>query len=134
MLGRRPPLCASGRHVAVARVAAQPAHGHVLALDGGDLVRGDGALRRLHVDPVQPRGVSPSGAPSGANWLFFCISTGTSSRRKASICHCGDPYQTESLPHTTWSAPRPRTRVPISAAASGGLATAQVAKDVPTSP
>ena len=77
---------------------------------------------------------SPSGAPSGANLLFFCISTGISSLRKASICHCGDPYQTESLPHMTWSVPRPRTSVPTRAAASGGLDTAQVAKDVPISP
>src|ERR1700682_5384511 len=48
----RLPLRARGRHVTVARVAAAPAHGHVLALDRGDLVRGDGVPRRLHVDTV----------------------------------------------------------------------------------
>ena len=66
--------------------------------------------------------------------LFFCISAGISSRRKASICHWGEPYHTESLPQATWSAPSPRTRVPTRAAASGGLDTAQVANDVPISP
>ena len=34
----------------------------------------------------------------------------------ASICHCGDPYQTESVPHMTWSAPIPLISVPTKAA------------------
>src|SRR2546422_6812765 len=32
---------------------------------------------------------------------FFCLSAGISSRRRASICHCGEPWKTESLPQIT---------------------------------
>src|SRR5262249_38625583 len=36
---------------------------------------------------------------------------GISSRRIASICHCGDPYHTESVPQSTWSTPIPLIKV-----------------------
>src|SRR5260370_33577572 len=89
---------------------------------------------RAEFEPRMDDFTIPSGEPSGANLLFFCISMGISSLRKASICHWGDPYQTESLRHMTWSGPSPRTSVPMSAAASCGFDTAQGAEDVPTSP
>ena len=54
-------------------------------------------------------------------------------RRIASICHCGDPYQTESVPQMTWSAPMPRMSVPRNAAAWRGWVTAELANDVPIS-
>jgi hypothetical protein len=76
----------------------------------------------------------PSAAPSAANLCCLRISAGISRRRMASICHCGEPYQTESEPHSTRSAPSPRTSVPRKAAAKRGLDTAQVAKAVPISP
>ena len=64
-----------------------------------------------------------SAGPSGAKPYFFCKSSGISSRRNASICHCGDPYKTESVPHTTWSRPSPLIKVPIIAAQKRGLVT-----------
>ena len=44
--------------VAVARVASHAAESDVLGLDGSHLVPRDGALRRPHVDPVEPRRVA----------------------------------------------------------------------------
>src|SRR5215831_12240436 len=61
------------------------------------------------------------------------MSSGISSRRMASICYCGDPYQTESVPHMMWSAPIPLINVPINAAENLGWATAELANDVPSS-
>src|SRR5438128_7715551 len=65
---------------------------------------------------------------------FFCISSGISSRRSASICHCGAPVQIASVPQTTWSAPSPFTSVPIMAAHRRGSATVLCAKIWPRSP
>src|SRR2546425_464091 len=90
--------------------------------------------RRAELPPKIALLTIPSAGPSGAKPCFFCMSSGISRRRSASICHCGDPYHTESLPQTTWSAPRPRTRVPMNAAAKRGFATAELAKAVPISP
>src|SRR5215470_13020598 len=58
------------------------------------------------------------------------MSSGISSRRNASICHCGEPYQTESVPQNTWSCPRPLISVPIMAAQKRGFDTAEIAKDI----
>ena len=60
-------------------------------------------------------------SPSAANPYFFCMSSGISSRRIASICHCGEPYHTESVPHRTWSAPMPLTSVPTQRGAELGM-------------
>ena len=51
----------------------------------------------------------------------------------ASICHCGEPYHTESVPHTTRSGPIRFTSWPINAAQKRGLVTAVLAKVVPIS-
>src|SRR5207302_8090353 len=75
----------------------------------------------------------PSAGPRGAKLYFFCISGGISSRRNASICHCGEPYHTESVPQTTWSRPRPLIQVPTRAAAKRGFAVHELAKLVPMS-
>src|SRR6266542_891752 len=45
-------------HVAVARVAALTAHGHVLRLDGSDPVARDRALRLACIDPVEAPAVA----------------------------------------------------------------------------
>src|SRR5205823_4235815 len=58
------------------------------------------------------------------------MSSGISSRRSASICHCGEPVQMASVPHTTWSAPRPRTSMPIIAADTRGSAHVRVREQV----
>ena len=76
----------------------------------------------------------PLAAPSGAKPYFFCMSSGISSRRSASICHCGAPVQSESVPHTTWSAPRPLTSEPMMNAERRGSATVVRAKIWPRSP
>src|SRR5437867_6364502 len=55
--------------------------------------------------------ILPSAGPSAAKPYVRRKSSGISMRRNASICHCGEPYQTESVPHSTWSAPRPLTRM-----------------------
>src|SRR4028119_1745844 len=60
------------------------------------------------------------------------MSSGISRRRRASICHCGEPVQTASVPQTTWSAPRPFTRMPMSAAAKRGCTTVVWAKIWPS--
>src|SRR5207249_760606 len=73
--------------------------------------------RRAELPPKIVLLTSPSAGPSGAKLCFFCMSSGISRRRSASICHWGDPYHTESLPQTTWSAPIPLTSVPMNAAA-----------------
>src|SRR4029450_13825044 len=77
--------------------------------------------------------VALSAPPRAGKPYFFCMSSGISSRRMASICHCGDPYQTESVPHMMWSAPIPLISVPINAAENLGCATAELANDVPSS-
>src|SRR5439155_23936151 len=51
-------LCGHMIDVAVARVASHAAEPDVLGLDGSHLVPRDGALRRPHVDPVEPRRVA----------------------------------------------------------------------------
>src|ERR1700757_2879033 len=61
------------------------------------------------------------------------MSSGISSLRNASICHCGEPYQTESVPQKIWSWPRPLINEPIIAAQKRGLDVAETAKLVPTS-
>ena len=76
----------------------------------------------------------PSAGPSGEKPYFFCMSSGISSRRSASICHWGEPVQMASVPHTTWSAPRPLTSLPIIAAHRRGCATVVWAKICPRSP
>src|SRR5437870_13160781 len=90
--------------------------------------------RRAELPPKIVLLTSPSAGPSGAKLCFFCMSSGISRRRNASICHWGDPYHTESLPQTTWSAPIPLTSVPMNAAAKRGFATAELANEVPSSP
>src|SRR5262249_14246627 len=71
--------------------------------------------------------------PRAGEPYFFCMSSGISSRRMASICHCGDPYQTESVPPLICAAPIPLVNVPINAAENLGWATAELANDVPSS-
>jgi hypothetical protein len=61
------------------------------------------------------------------------MSSGISRRRIASICHCGEPYHTESVPQITWSGPMPLTSVPIMAAQWRGCLTAELANEVPSS-
>src|SRR5438270_7518220 len=75
----------------------------------------------------------PSAAPSGLKPCCFCMSSGISSRRSASICHCGEPVQMASVPHSTWAAPRPRTSMPIIAADTCGSAIVVCANSWPTS-
>src|SRR5881628_3166875 len=70
----------------------------------------------------------PLAGPRGANPYFFCMSSGISSRRRASICHCGEPWKTESLPQMTLLAPSPLIHVPSIAAANLGSITHVVAK------
>jgi hypothetical protein len=41
---------------------------------------------------------APSAGPSDLNPCFFRMALGISILRIASICHCGDPHQTESVP------------------------------------
>jgi hypothetical protein len=44
---------------------------------------------------------APSAAPSGAKPCCRCMSSGISSRRSPSICHCGEPVHTASVPQIT---------------------------------
>src|SRR5438132_7120070 len=44
------------------------------------------------------RFTGPSAGPNGLKPCPFCMSSGISSRRNASICHWGEPYHTESVP------------------------------------
>lgn len=73
------------------------------------------------------------GRPSGVKPWASRMSSGISMRRKASICHWGEPYQTESVPQGTRSLPMPRISVPSRAAQWRGCTTAEEAKVVPSS-
>ena len=51
--------------------------------------------------PKMARFTGLSAGPRGLKPCFFCMSSGISSRRIASICHWGEPYQRESVPQMT---------------------------------
>ena len=58
---------------------------------------------------------------------------GISKRRNASICHCGVPYQIESVPHSTWLAPKASTIWPSRWAHAVGLVVTSCPKVEPSS-
>jgi hypothetical protein len=62
-------------------------------------------VSRLEVETVEPSRIGAEvclvallASPSAGKPYFFCMSSGISSRRIASICHCEEPYHTESAP------------------------------------
>src|SRR6266850_7806830 len=73
-----------------------------------------------------------SGVISGYPY-FFRISSGIWNRQSASICHCGDPYQTESEPNTMRSSPKYLSAWPSRWAQTLGNVITQEAKVVPSS-
>src|ERR1700733_2929177 len=64
----------------------------------------------------------PRASPSGAKPYFFCITSGISRRRRPSICHCGPPVHSASVPQQTRSTPIPLIRMPIKSAQKFGSA------------
>src|SRR5207244_11283690 len=63
----------------------------------------------------------------------FRISSGIWNRQKASICHWGDPYHTESEPNTIRSGPMNFMSCPMMWAATVGKVTTEEAQVVPIS-
>ncbi len=54
----------------------------------------------------------PSAGPSGSKLCLSYKSTGISMRRNASICHCGEPAQIESVSYSTPPTPNPLINIP----------------------
>ena len=65
--------------------------------------------------------------------VLLRISSGIWNRHSASICHCGEPYQTESDPKTIRSSPMNFRSWPRMCAATVGKVTTDDAQVVPIS-
>ncbi len=80
-----------------------------------------------------PKICSFTGRVSAAYLCFSISAAGISKRRNASICHCGVPYQIESVPHSTWSAPKASTICPSRCAQAAGWVVTSCPKVDPSS-